>query len=205
MADTGLNLVGTGANIAGSGADWGTPSNITAEDSNSAGALIDKGGGLSDYLRGTNLGFSLPTGATIDGVELQIRVSSGSTNTVYDEFVYLVENGSIISNCDNKASGSYWTDTENTRIYGGSTDAWGCSLNPTIINSSTFGFQVMATHNGIVTDKYAYVYWAKLRVHYTESGGSSNIKSISGVAQASIKSIAGVVEANVKSVAGVSN
>ena len=205
MADTGLTLVGTGANIAGSGADWSNPSNITVEDSNYADALVQKNGGLSDYLRGTNCGFAIPSGATINGVELQIRIRASISGNLFDEYVYLVENGSIILGCNNKASGTAWPDTEITRTYGGSSELWGCTLTPTIINSGTFGFQIMTEHTGTLSNRRTYVYWAKIKVYYTESGGSSSIKSIANVVQASIKSIAGVAEANIKSVAGVSN
>ena len=204
MADTGLTLVGTGVNIAGSGDDWSNPSNITAT-ANYADSVMDKDGGLSDYLRGTNLGFSVPSGATIDGVEVQVNHEADDFNSsMTDEFVYLCENGSIISGCTNKASLTHWDNDPETFTYGGTSDTWNCSLSDTIVNSSTFGVQIMVQNNRGQT-QWGRVYWIKITVYYTESGGSSNIKSIAGVVQARIKSITGVAEANIKSVAGVSN
>ena len=204
MASTGLRLVGTGANIAGDGDDWSDATNITTE-ADYAITTIGKSGGLSDYLRGTNLGFSVPSGATVNGVELQIRHNAQSNANTSDEFVYLVENGAIISGCQNKASATAWDYDPETFTYGGASDTWNCSLTPTTVNSNTFGAQIIAQNNGTWLSEWASVYWIKINVYYTESGGSSNIKSIAGVVQARIKSIAGVAEANIKSVAGVSN
>ncbi len=169
MADTGLVLCGTGANISGSGTDWSNPSNITSE-SNYADATLQKDGGLSDYLRATNFSFSLPSGATIDGVEVQIH-KAGETVSQYDEYVYLVEGGSIISGSENKAQSTSWVEsTPATSTYGGSSDTWNCSLSDTIVNSSTFGVQIMAEHQGGLANRWARVYWIKVKVYYTEGG-----------------------------------
>lgn len=207
MADTGLTIVGTGASVAGSGVDWTNPSNVTTE-ANYAEADLPKNDGLSDYLRGTNLGFSVPSGATIDGIELQISHQAehdASTPEFVDEFVFLCENGSIISGCTNKASATPWDHVQETYTYGGASDTWNCSLTPAIVNSSTFGGQMMAKNGETSGGQWGRVYWIKITVYYTESGGSNNIKSIASVVQSSIKSIVGVAEANIKSVAGVSN
>ena len=205
MADTGLVLCGTGANISGSGTDWSNPSNITSE-SNYAGATLQKNGGLSNYLRATNFGFSVPTNATIDGVEVQISHMGQPTENLGDEFVYLVNSGGIISGCENKASSQDWAyQTQETYSYGGASDLWSCSLTHTIVNSSTFGVQLMVQNNSSLSNHWVRVYWIKTRVYYTQSGGGSNIKSVTGIVQASIKSIAGIAEVNIKSIAGVSN
>lgn len=177
MADTGLVLCGTGASITGSGTDWDNPTNITAEDSNSAYADLDKNGGLSDYLRGTNLGFSVPTGATIDGIEVQIN-KEPEGDLQEDEFVYLVENGSVISGCDNKAKTGKWTaSTRYTETYGGSSDTWNCSLTPSVVNSSSFGVQIMAEHPGVINRRWVKVYWIKIKVYYTEAAGGTTYQA----------------------------
>lgn len=192
MADTGLVLCGTGANISGSGTDWDNPSNITAEDSNYAYADINKNGGLSDYLRATNFSFSVPSGATVDGVEVQIH-KEGETSVQYDEYVYLVEGGSIISGCENKAQSTPWPETTPaTSTYGGTSDTWSCSLSDTIVNSSTFGVQIMAEHQGLTNRRWVAVYWIKIKVYYTEAGGGSTyhvvaVSAGSGDASASTK------------------
>ena len=173
MADTGLVLCGTGANISGSGTDWDNPSNITAEDSNYAYADLNKNGGLSDYLRATNFSISVPSGATVDGVEVQIH-KQGETSVQYDEYVYLVEGGSIISGCENKAQSTPWPETTPaTSTYGGASDTWSCSLSDTIVNSSTFGVQIMAEQQGLTNRRWVAVYWIKIKVYYTEAGGTT--------------------------------
>ena len=172
MADTGLILVGTGAHVTGSGDDWSNASNITTELSY-ASCTVDKDGGLSDYLRGTNLGFSVPSGATIDGVEIQISHEAEYSAGLDDELLYLVESGSIILGCDNKASGDDWGTSPATATYGGSTDTWNCSLTPAIVNSSTFGVQLVVNNARSVQNQYARIYWIKVKVYYTEAGGTT--------------------------------
>ena len=195
MADTGLVLVGTGAHISGSGADWSAASNITVEDSSYAYSDIPKNDGLSDYLRGTNCSFPVvPSFATIEGVEVQFHFhADGSVNDIYDEFIYLVENGSIITNCQNKAlPDDDWPTSPQTRIYGGPSDTWGCSLTPAVINSSTFGAQIMAQNNDNYGAREARIFWMKIRVYYTggtthqaesASTGSSNAATIAKISR----------------------
>lgn len=171
MADTGLVLVGTGAHITGSGADWSAASNITVEDSSRAYSDIPKNDGLSDYLRGTNCSFPVvPSFSTIEGIEVQFEIQAdGSVNDIFDEFIYLVENGSIITNCQNKAlPDDDWPTSPQTRTYGGPSDTWGCNLTPSIINSSTFGAQIMAQNKDNNAAREARIYWMKIRVYYTD-------------------------------------
>ena len=186
MADTGLVLCGTGANIAGSGTDWTNPSNVTTEV-NYAEADLPKNNGLSNYLRATDLGFSVPTGAAIDGVEVQISHQAEhdtSTPEFVDEFVYLVNGGSIISGCTNKASSTPWDNIQETYTYGGSIDTWNCTLNPATVNSSTFGAQIMVKNGEQVAGQWGRVYWVKVKVHYTTgSGQTAEAEEVFGVSE----------------------
>ncbi|UZJ39150.1 hypothetical protein OO185_04250 [Prosthecochloris sp. SCSIO W1102] len=182
MADTGLILVGTGENVpVDSNTDWVNPSNITVEnDSTYAEADIRSSDDFSDYLRATNLGLSVPSGATIDGVEVEVRKEGESTSgaNIYDKYVYLVGNGSAISGCENKAKFAEWgDDVPFTASYGGSADTWNCSLTSSIVNSSTFGVQLMAENRKYAT-RWARVYWIKVKVYYTEDGGGTTCQVV---------------------------
>ena len=176
MADTGFVLAGTGENIAvGSNEDWVNPLNVTIEnDSTYAESDIPASIDFSDYLRASGFGFSVPSGATIDGVEVQVRRKGQySGSTIFDESVYLCENGSIISGCTNKASATRWDNSILTKSYGGSTDTWNCSsLTPAIVNSTSFGVQLMA-ENRQSSSRWARVYWIKVKVYYTEAAGTT--------------------------------
>lgn len=178
MADTGLTLVGAGANIAGSGNNWENPSTVETESGYSR-CRLSKNGGLSDYLRGTNLGFSVPSGATIDGIEVQIRhATQNDEGFITDEYVFLVENGNILPGCQNKALSTGWIDPQENFTYGGPTDTWNCSsLTPAVVNSGSFGVQLMA-ENSSSSNQSAYVYWVKVRVYYTEAGGGATYQVI---------------------------
>lgn len=178
MADTGLVIVGTGTGVFGSGDNWIDESNVTTE-SGYTRCRLSKDGGLSDYLRGTNLGFSVPSGATIDGIEVQIRhATQNDEGFITDEYVYLVENGNILPGCQNKALSTGWADPQENFTYGGPTDTWNCSsLTPAVVNSSSFGVQLMA-ENSASSGQSAYVYWMKIRVYYTEAGGGATYQVV---------------------------
>lgn len=71
MADTGFIFTTRGTHKAGIGPDWNNPSNIEADDGANASAICGNSI-ISDLLNGDLFGFAIPTGATIDGVEVEI-------------------------------------------------------------------------------------------------------------------------------------
>jgi len=79
MATQGPNSPATLANVAFSGAAWTNTSNAGASDNAYATVPVFGGFGQTDILRCTNFGFSIPAGATINGITIDIEgVSTGS-------------------------------------------------------------------------------------------------------------------------------
>ena len=70
MADTGFLFAGTGQTV-GIGDDWFLASTITSDDGFDATITIPELT-LADSLEGRSFGFSIPAGATIDGVEFEL-------------------------------------------------------------------------------------------------------------------------------------
>ncbi len=153
---------------------WTNPTNIYAIDSTYATAANSVNGTSYFGLQATTFGFSIPSGATIDGIELTItRHASKATtyNRVYDANVYVMKDTSNIYS--KTANATNWPTTDADRVYGGSTDLWGTTWTPTQINASTFGARLRAavykTTGGDATTT-AYVDAIKITVYYTYAG-----------------------------------
>jgi hypothetical protein len=104
----------------------------------------------SHYLKMTNFGFSIPTGATIFGILVEKEQSlHQSDDYISDNIVSIVKaDGSIGST--NKAIAGRWLFAESYISHGGSTDLWGESWTPADINDADFG--VAISINGQLAD-----------------------------------------------------
>lgn len=170
MADTGAKLPGMGADDSSVGTlTWGTPSNITILDNTAAGAGTS---GTTHYLKGTNFNFSsIPSGATIDGVQLLIRRSQTDiSGGVSDSVVRLVKGGTVSG--ANKSTGASWPASNVNVTYGGPTDLWGLTLTDTDVKDSSFGAVLSAVCSG----DSGFVRYFQMTIYYT--GGSSTSTAV---------------------------
>lgn len=104
---------------------------------------VNASGVPSDSMFFTNYGFTIPSTATIVGVQVNGSLSDGSVYGVSTErTIRLVLAGAYSGT--NKASGNWGSHFS----WGGSSDLWGCVLTPTIVNASNFGVGLQATLNG---------------------------------------------------------
>ena len=145
LCNTFLNAQTQGPNHAsvgltsGAGSNWSNPTYITAADALYASVSLG-GNGSSRYLRGQAYGFTIPTGATIDGIEVSIRRQSSSNNggnSINDVSLQLAKNGTILGS--NYATTTDWPTTMAVANYGGATDLWGTTWTPADINNVNFG------------------------------------------------------------------
>jgi len=124
----------------------------------------------SHYLKATNFGFNVPSGATITGIEAQIKRGDVYYYT-YDENVRLVlSNGSIGS--ENKAKTTTdWGSIEYI-AYGGSSDLWSETLSASDINDTDFGLvlsiKLSDVSNGEIGNN-EYVDHIQIKVYYTDN------------------------------------
>jgi len=176
MPSQGPNSCGTGANVTGVGTiAWSNPTNIYTN--NSVSATVGGVVATSNYLRASNFGFSIPSGATIDGIVVEIRDTISDPN-VTDNILRLVKGG-VISG-DNKSAGLIWPGgAYSYRSFGGSSDLWGVTLNSTDVNSTDFGFVLSVTitfggkGNGIGAVDHI-----RMTVHYTTGSGPTAASSL---------------------------
>ena len=122
MATAGPNSTGTVVSDSTVGTEvWSNPSNATASDDSRATCTIGTGSGtVGEYLKCTNFGFSIPAGSTIDGITVEVEMSSTQVNRVSDNAVRIVKGGTIGST--DKASGTGWPTSDTYRTYGGAAD-----------------------------------------------------------------------------------
>lgn len=165
MADTGYRSPGTVVDDTTPGnLIWQNPANAKVSDnvySNITGGLD---GGVSHYLKATNFGFSIPDGATIDGIVVEIERYPSAASAVSDYRVRIVKSG-YISATDRKKAG-FWSTTQAYYIYGSSSDKWGETWAPAVINASNFGVALSVdVEEG---RKKAYVDHVRIKVYYTE-------------------------------------
>ncbi len=161
MSSQGPLIAGTGANDASVGTvAWSNPGNITANDGSSAS--YTSGTAVSNYLKGTNFGFSIPSGATIDGIEVTIERGVIAGNAT-DAHVRIVKGGSI--SATNLTTGATWNSGSMVvDTLGGPTELWGESWTSTDINASDFGFAVALSTAGASPAQVDYI---AIKVYYT--------------------------------------
>lgn len=182
MADTGF-IVPTASSNTGTGST-GTSPTITlssgaanVQTSNNTYDTIAHGSGTntSNYIHYTNFNTSsIPSGATINGIELIIERKASATNRISDEVIQLVIGGTRVGT--NQARATKWptTDTDSA-TYGGAANLWGATVTyaDVVTNASTFGIAVKTTNNaaGSVTGSIDFL---RIRITYTASGNTFN-------------------------------
>ena len=179
MSTAGPNAPFTAANDTAVGAvNWGAVNE--AKTSNNAYATVGVSSTVqSNYLKVTNFGFAVPSGATINGITVSIdRKSNGSgpSNYVKDTIVKLVKGGTV-SGDDKADTVTRWPSTEATQTYGGAADLWGLTLTDTDVNASTFGVVLSATLYLHFGKNYpsAFVDYISITIDYTEGGGGGGL------------------------------
>lgn len=173
MANTSVTLPGTAANDASVGSnDWVSVDNIKTDDTNYSecyfGFVLN-----SNYLKATNFGFAIPSGATINGIEVSINKWC-NTSGLEDERVSIVKSDGSIGSTNKGDIGTSWSTSATVKKYGGSSDLWSETLSYTDINDSDFGIVLQADPSG--AGQRARVNYIKITVYYTESSTGTNMQ-----------------------------
>lgn len=146
---------------------WTSPGGAqTSNDVHAVCALLLLGD-QSQGLRATRFGFSIPAGATIDGIVVEME-RSVVVDGCSDISARIVK-ASVPSGGD-KASGPY-PGADAYITYGSPTDLWGVSWIHSDINSNGFGFQHQAENDSgdpLVTPRVDHI---RITVYYTPAGG----------------------------------
>jgi hypothetical protein len=160
----GPNFAGTGATGGGTGASWLNPTRVTAND-NSYTTNSITGSSYSEALNATSFGFSIPTNATINGIQVSIGRFASIASSLQDRSVYLIKGGTATGN-NNGATSTDWGTTENVANYGTTTDLWGTTWTPAEINATNFGVALTVDNNN-TSGRTASVDYVQISVTYT--------------------------------------
>jgi len=148
MADTGYISPGTMADDSAVGSrTWSNPDNAKANDGSYASYGIAYGPEYSHYLKATNFGFSIPSGATIDGIKVEIEGKTDADTAGNDYRVSIVKSDGTVGTT-NKGNNTMLESSDTYRTYGGATDLWGETWSDTDINDTDFG----VVYEGLLED-----------------------------------------------------
>lgn len=145
---------------------WANTGDASASDYTYANATGTSTGDITNYLTVTDFSFSIPSTATICGIEVIIENSvSGAMQIVSDNSVKLIKGGVITGN--DYASSNPWSTSSSIISYGGSTDTWGTTWTASDINSSSFGIAVSANLSSYAST--AQIDYISINVYYNNS------------------------------------
>jgi hypothetical protein len=125
-------------------ANWTSLANLFSTTSYSSTALYINN--RSYYIVGQGFGFSIPTGATINGIIVTLQARS-NFDVARDYSVKIVKNN-IITGTDKSTLSILSLGSFANQTYGGSTDLWGETWTAADINNSNFGiaYSVESAH-----------------------------------------------------------
>jgi len=167
VAVTSYKTPGTVVSASRDALEWFDVNYAKASDNYHAYSSIGKQT-YSDWLRCTNFGFStsdIPSGSTIDGIEVKIERKADTANVIKDSALYLRKTSGQVG--DNKASATYWPTYDAEVTYGSYTDKWNAGLVDTDIVSTDFGIDLSAYNNNPDSFEVARVDCVSIRVYYT--------------------------------------
>lgn len=179
MASSGPLYPGTAASLANAGTSedsnaWVSPANVGANDATEASitAATFDSPDIGELLVASNFGFAIPTGATIDGIEVTIDRRSIIAGSGKD-FRAQLGKGTAFANLvgTNKADTvTIWPSTSTGKIYGLANDLWGTTWTPAEINASSFAFFLSA--QAAIANADIGLDFIRVTVTYTESAPS---------------------------------
>jgi Domain of unknown function (DUF5011)/HYR domain len=131
---------------------WNTPANISTVGTPYSNVTLGLGE-TSHYIQASTYGMSIPAGATINGITVQIN-RRGSANTLWlwvrDNIVRLVK-WWVITGSNKAVTGSTWWTTFSTVNYGWTSDLWWTTWTPDDINAANFGVVFSVTTNALLS------------------------------------------------------
>lgn len=169
MTTAGPNYPTNSSSVSQSGDDvWANPSNANASDGANAssscdGSLI----GYTDILKTLGYGFSIPAGATIHGITVEIRQKADTTPTELQGIVALYKAGVVAGSGD---ATPLLTATATTVTLGGPSDLWGTTWTPAEINAADFGVYFHVSQNLSSGGDNCYVDFIRVTIDYTPAG-----------------------------------
>lgn len=115
----------------------GAEAALTKDDLYTMGSSASGPLGLADF------GFTIPSGATIAGIQVDVR--RGSTTGARDASI-------VLSKGTPRKNNSPWPSIPNNATYGGKDDLWGTTWTAEDVNAMTFGVAIAVTGDNALVD-----------------------------------------------------
>ena len=171
----GPNNGSTFSSIDFTGADvgWTNTSNAsTSNDQKASAAIGGSGVQETEYLRAKGFNFTIPSGSTIDGIQVDIERSRSTSTTgtaeVRDNIVKLVKNN-VVTGTNQADTSTDWPVVDAYKTYGDTANLWGATWTVADINNANFGvvLSAMRTITGVDNQRTANVDHVRMTVYYT--------------------------------------
>jgi hypothetical protein len=143
MATTGNIFPTVGANVdRAASAAWTNPGNVVSDNGSNASVAVP-----SDYLVTSAYGFTLPANATIVGVTVRVEASeTGGGNSNYIAQLHSATTPTLIGSAKSAVTVTGTTPVVSSN--GGTSDLWGATLTPLIVNNAGFGVSIWSADTG---------------------------------------------------------
>lgn len=139
MPSLGPNAPSNAANDSSVGTvSWGGLTNSIGSNNFYSTCTLTTGNTVGYYLKHTGYGFSVPSGATIDGIVIEYEANSNTSTKATWLTVKSIKGGTIGGN--NNGTGADLPASDTYVSFGSSSDLWGQTWSHSDINASNFGF-----------------------------------------------------------------
>ncbi len=173
---------GTGESVPwGVSVDWTNVGGASGSDNNYVESWLAMGE-QTHIFKATAFGFSVPAGATITGIMVEVeRLAGSGIDPLEDALVRIVKNGSVGG--EDRSQGLPWPTSDETAVYGSDGDLWGETWTPADINASGFGFAIAVQNPCSIFCGSAvipYIDHVGITVLYSLDGGSGTAEGGDG-------------------------
>ena len=157
---------------------WVNPTNVFSDNATEAqitAATFDSPD-ISQQLVTSGYGFTIPDGATIDGITVEIDRRSIIASSGVDNRVQLRDDtGTLVG--ANKATATVWPTSSTVATYGGAADTWTASPTVTMVNDTDFGVVLSAKAN--IANADIGVDYIRVTITYTPApSGPESLKRV---------------------------
>ncbi len=159
---------GTFADGGGGQGIWANPGNAATLNSVYA-TNPGSSSSLSNDLQARSFGFSIPSTATINGIEFIVTLKSENGVTP-DNSIKLVKAGTAVGTDFARASTVFWPTSDTAVTFGGPTQLAGVSWTPADINNTNFGVNI--SNKQALDTTNSSIDYISVKIYYTTAGAS---------------------------------
>jgi hypothetical protein len=147
---------------------WTNPDNAKVSDGVYADVTFNPNIGISHYLKATNFGFLIPSGATINGILVEIEMKRAINCDFDDKSIKIIKANGLFGSQEKKRDDEvWWPDTDTYISYGSSSDLWGETWTKEDIENINFGIGISTESHGGESTTHAYIDHIRITVYYT--------------------------------------